>query len=324
MPDEQLLVRRRGFPDVSDYIGSEMPTGDTKSNVVLVTGPSGAGRSTAINVFEDLGFETIENIPLALFSPLMSGMAVDRPLALGIDVRTRDFSVQGVLEALETIAAREEYEPSLLFLDCDTDVLLRRYSETRRRHPMAPEETPLKGIEAEMALLQGLRARADMLIDTTAMTPHDLKAEIRQVFGTADSPGLSISVQSFSYKRGVPRGIDMVMDCRFLVNPYWDRSLRGKTGSDPAVQAFVQGDARYAPFFDRLRDLTLLLLPGYRDEGKAHFSIGLGCSGGQHRSVAVAEALAEALTEAGWQVSVRHREMERRVGAGARTRSGPE
>lgn len=290
----------------------EKPIKDMNTTVVLVTGPSGAGRTTAINAFEDLGYETIHNIPLALLHSLISGPSVGRPMALGIDVRTRDFSVSGVFEIQEAFRQSDEYEPSLLFLDCQTDTLLRRYSETRRRHPMALAETPLRGIELETALLSPLRDRADILIDTTTLTPHDLKADIGGLFGSQGSTGLSVSVQSFSYKRGVPRGIDMVMDCRFLHNPYWDANLRQKTGQDAEVLAYISQDKRYAEFFTRLKDLTSLLLPAYRDEGKAHFSIGLGCTGGQHRSVAVAEELANALAADGWQVSKRHREMERR------------
>ncbi len=284
----------------------------THDPVVLVTGPSGAGRTTAINAFEDLGYETIHNIPLALLPGLINGPAIGRPMALGIDVRTRDFSVSGVLDVQDAFAQSANYEPSLLFLDCQTDILLRRYSETRRRHPLAPEETPLHGIQMETEVLRDLRARADVLIDTTTLTPHDLKAEIGVLFGTPSAAGLAVSVQSFSYKRGVPRGIDMVMDCRFLRNPYWEPALRKKMGQDSAVLEHIAQDPLYDPFFTKLRDLTTLLLPAHRDEGKAHFSIGLGCTGGQHRSVAVTEELAKALAGDGWQVSIRHREVERR------------
>jgi UPF0042 nucleotide-binding protein len=291
-----------------------MPSTDVNTTVVLVTGPSGAGRSTAINAFEDLGYETIDNIPLALLPRLIAGPTGGRPMALGIDVRTRDFSVRGVLDAYDAFKQDELMEPSLLFMDCQTEALLRRYSETRRRHPLAPEETPLRGIELENELLKTLRSRADVLIDTTTLTPHDLKAEIGNLFSAPGVAGLAISVQSFSYKRGIPRGIDMVMDCRFLRNPYWDKSLRGKTGEDKDVLAYVAADSKYQAFFEQLTDMVRLLLPAYRDEGKAHFSLGLGCTGGQHRSVAVAEELANALEAEGWQVSKRHREMERRGG----------
>lgn len=288
---------------------------DVTTPVVLVTGPSGAGRSTAINAFEDMGYETIDNIPLALLPRLISGPSGGRPMALGIDVRTRDFSVRGVLGAYEALHENDEMDPTLLFVDCQTDALLRRYSETRRRHPMAPDDAPLQGITLEAELLKELHSRADVLIDTTMLTPHDLKREIGNLFSAPGVTGLAISVQSFSYKRGVPRGIDMVMDCRFLRNPYWDQDLRGKTGQDAAVLDYVAADPTYRAFFDGLTSMARLLLPAYRDEGKAHFSIGLGCTGGQHRSVAVAEELAKALEAEGWQVSKRHREMERRGGA---------
>lgn len=310
-------ARERPSPAAARPLDHGSMTRETtpKSTIVLVTGPSGAGRATAIRAFEDLGFEAIDNMPLALIGPLISGEPAGRSLALGIDVRTRDFSVQGVLEARDSIAASEVYAPSLLFLDCDTAVLLRRYSETRRRHPMAPTETPLDGIRAETELLAELAERADVLIDTTTFSPHDLKAEITRLFGTSEAPGLAVSVQSFSYKRGIPRGIDMVLDCRFLANPHWQPELRERTGLDPGVQAYVRSDPRFEGFFARLKDLVKTLLPAYRDEGKAHFSIGLGCSGGRHRSVAVAEALAKALETAGWRVSIRHRELRRRGGA---------
>ena len=292
-----------------------MASEDTNPNIVLVTGPSGAGRSTAINAFEDLGFETIDNMPLALLPRLLRGPPADHHLALGIDVRTRDFLPSKVLELMTSIQGTAGYEGSLLFLDCSMQVLSRRYSETRRRHPLAPDETPIKGIERERELLAPLRSRADVLIDTTDFTPHDLKAEIGVVFAAERAATLAVSVQSFSYKRGVPRGIDMVLDCRFLSNPYWDESLRGKSGCDQAVMDFVTADDRFTAFFDQLLGLTRWLLPEYREEGKAHFSIGLGCTGGQHRSVVVAEKMAKALAGEGWQVSIRHRELERRQGA---------
>jgi UPF0042 nucleotide-binding protein len=282
-------------------------------NVVLVTGPSGAGRSTAINAFEDLGYETIDNLPLELLPRLLDGPPLLKPLALGIDVRTRDFTPDGVLGALEQIEASPDYVGSLLFIDCDIASLLKRYSETRRRHPLAPGGTPRDGIEAELSLLDRLRDHADVFIDTSELSPHDLRAEIDTVFGGSEAGYLAVHVQSFSYKRGVPRGIDMVLDCRFLRNPYWDESLRSKTGLDREVAAFVQQDARYKPFFDKMSDMVVLLLPAYREEGKSHFSIGLGCTGGRHRSVSVAEELAKTLAELGWHVSKRHRELERRA-----------
>ena len=282
-----------------------------QSNIVLVTGPSGAGRSTAINVFEDIGFETIDSMPLSLLPDLLSGSPNGRQIALGVDIRTRDFSVGTVLDFHEEIKRSEAYDSTILFLDCDTDVLVRRYSETRRRHPLTPDETPKYGIEQEKKLLSTLRLRADVLIETTNLSPHDLKSELMNLYGDAETGRLAITLHSFSYKRGTPRGIDMIYDCRFLNNPYWDKSLRALNGTDKDVIDHIKADARFDEFFERLSGMCEFLLPAYIDEGKAHFSLGFGCTGGQHRSVCVAESLGKSLADSGWHVSIRHRELER-------------
>ena len=283
--------------------------------LVLVTGPSGAGRSTAIHAFEDMGYEVIDNLPLSLVPRLTDGPALGRPIALGLDVRNRDFAATALIELIDSLTGDPRVSLEVLYLDCAPTELIRRYSETRRRHPLAPNETPAQGIDRERDLLAPIKVRADHLIDTTEMTPHDLKAEIARWFGKGQAERLAVSVQSFSYKRGVPRGVDMIFDCRFLANPHWVAGLRELDGRDPAVQAHVQSDPRFAEFFQRLQGLILMLLPAHRDEGKAHLSIGFGCTGGQHRSVAVAELLGKVLAEAGWPVSKRHRELERRAAA---------
>lgn len=280
--------------------------------IVLVTGPSGAGRSTAINALEDLGYEVIDNLPLSLLPRLLDGPPPSRPLALGLDVRNRDFSTNALIETIDQLAGRTDQHAQVLYLDADEEELLRRYSETRRRHPLAPAGSPLTGISRERDLLVPIRARADVLIDTTGLSPHDLKAEVECWFSTGEGRQLGVTIHSFSYKRGLPRGMDIVMDCRFLRNPHWEESLRGLDGRDPAVEAYVAADPRFGPFFERVKALADLLLPAHRDEGKAHLSIGFGCTGGQHRSVAVAERFASALAKDGWPVSKRHREMERR------------
>ena len=284
------------------------------SQVVLVTGASGAGRSTAIHALEDLGFETIDNLPMSLLERVLDGPPHKQPLALGIDVRNRDFSVDGVVSMLDRIGDTFNVDAHLLYLDCTPDVLVRRYSETRRRHPLAPSETPDIGIAREMELLEPVRERADLLIDTSTMTPHELRSEIERHFAPEGEAPLAISVESFSYKRGLPRGVDMIFDVRFLANPHWDRALRDRTGLDPEVAAFVAADPRFGEFFERLVEMIALLLPAFKAEGKTYLAMGLGCTGGQHRSVAVAEKLANALADRGWRVSTRHREMERRGG----------
>lgn len=283
--------------------------------VVLVTGPSGAGRSTAIHVLEDLGFESIDNLPLSLIPRLLDGPARPSPLALGLDVRNRDFSAANLIELIDLLTRKPEFRPEVLYLDCAADVLLRRYSETRRRHPLMPEGSPIAGIQAEIDLLDPVRARADVLVDTSDLSPHDLKAELSRWFGPAPGGRLGLSLHSFSYKRGVPRGLDLMFDCRFLANPHWQPELRPFDGRDPPVQDFVAADPRYDEFFSRIRELILFLLPAHIEEGKSHLTIGFGCTGGKHRSVTMAEKMGEELAVAGWPVSLRHRELERRVTA---------
>ncbi len=293
---------------------ADMPIPQSKSRhrVVLVTGPSGAGRSTAINTLEDLGYEVIDNLPISLLPRLLEGGGLTRPLALGLDVRNRDFSVNGVIEVIDDLTRDPNHDAEVLYLDCAPDVLIRRYSETRRRHPLAPAETAQDGVAREIDLLEPIRARADILIDTSEMTPHDLRDDIERWFAKGREADMALSVHSFSYKRGMPRGVDMVFDVRFLANPYWDESLRALDGTDSRVQAYVQNDPRFAAFFQKVLELTLLLLPAYQDEGKKHLAIAFGCTGGQHRSVTLAEILSKALAEHNWPVSIRHRELERR------------
>ncbi|MBQ4827123.1 RNase adapter RapZ [Leisingera sp. HS039] len=287
-----------------------MPEAEQKAvPAVLVTGPSGAGRTTAINVLEDLGFEAIDNLPLRLLPGLIDAAAAPRPMALGLDSRNRDFSPRALLDVIDMLSGRREVELTVLYLDSKADVLLRRYSETRRRHPLAPAESPGEGVRRELDLMAPIRDRADILLETSDMNVHQLKAEIERWFAP-EGRALALSVQSFSYKRGMPHGIDMVFDCRFLANPYWQPGLRQFNGIDQAVQDFVRADGRFTPFFSRVLDLTRLLLPAYREEGKSHFSIAFGCTGGQHRSVTMAETLAKALAEDGLQVSIRHRELQ--------------
>ncbi|WP_241691193.1 RNase adapter RapZ [Roseovarius sp. A46] len=293
-------------------MSSHVADADMPHRLVLVTGPSGAGRSTAIHVLEDIGFEAIDNLPLSLLPRLFAGPRLDKPLALGIDVRNRDFSVRALLEVIDGGGVPAPGKMEVLYLDCRPDVLVRRFSETRRRHPLAPGGSVEDGIARELDLLGPVRDRSDIVVDTSDMSPHDLRAELERWFAPGGAKRLSISVQSFSYKRGLPRGLDMVFDCRFLTNPHWEQSLRDADGRDPAVQAYLRDDPRLAPFLDRLTALMELLLPAHEEEGKAYLAIGTGCTGGQHRSVAVAEMLRARLAEQGWPVSLRHRELERR------------
>jgi len=284
--------------------------------VLIVTGLSGAGRTTAINALEDMGYEPLNNFPLSLFEAVIAPMGGSgRPLAIGIETRTRGFSARALMQTVEELRGRWNAATILVFLDCADDALIGRFDQTRRRHPLAPAEDPAAGVARERDLLAEIRARADIVIDTTGLSPHQLRAELESRFSRASSPGLVVSVQSFSYKRGAPAGADMVQDCRFLKNPYWDESLRMLDGRSPLIQDFVSTDPLFQPFFDRLSDLVLMLLPAYKSEGKSYFSVALGCTGGQHRSVTVAERLADRIEAEGWPVSLTHRELGRQ-GAG--------
>lgn len=282
----------------------------SKHQVVLVTGPSGAGRTTALKVLEDLGYEAIDNPPISMLAALVEPGAHPASLALGIDVRNRDYSSDG-LEALLLQFRRDvSLELKVLYLSCSEEVLIRRFSETRRRHPLAPTEAPEIGVQKEAMVLHPVQEHADVLIDTSDLTPHDLGRELRSIFGPLPQQGIAISIHSFSYKRGLPHGLDMVFDCRFLRNPYWQAELRNRTGQDPAVATFVATDPNYTEFFEKLSAFLKFLLPAYVSEGKSHLNVGFGCTGGQHRSVAVAESLAKVLADSKWGVSIRHRELE--------------
>lgn len=303
------LTEVQHSPDAApDTCGDTTDPTPGRLPLVLVTGPSGAGRTTALNVLEDMSFEAIDNLPLRLVPGLVDGGGVDRPMVLGLDPRNRDFSTEALLDVMDMLSARQSFVTTVLYLDADPEVLLRRFSETRRRHPLAPAESPEVGVTRELDLLQPVREQADLVIDTTELNVHQLRAEVERLFAPAGH-SLAVALHSFSYKRGIPRNVDMVFDCRFLANPYWQPDLRAHDGRDEVVQDYVRADEKYQGFFDRILDLTQSLLPAYRAEGKSHLSIAFGCTGGQHRSVTLAETLAKALAREGQRVSIRHREL---------------
>lgn len=287
-------------------------TPDDRQQVVLVTGPSGAGRSTAIRVLEDLTYETVDNLPLRLVPVLLREGPTGQALVLGLDVRNRDFNPSRLADMIETLRGDPHLSVELLYLDCRSDVLVRRYSETRRRHPLAPEDTAANGIDRELAMLAPLRANADILIDTSDLTPHDLRDEIVRRLSLEDSRRMALTIHSFSYKHGMPPGLDMVLDCRFLRNPHWQPDLRMMDGRDAAVQDYIQADPLYDGFFARVLALAEYLLPAYFNEGKSHLALAFGCTGGQHRSVAMTERLSGVLAADGWDVAVQHHELQRR------------
>lgn len=291
-----------------------------KVPMVLLTGPSGAGRSTAIKALEDSGFETIDNLPLGLLSRLLSGQPLKRPMALSLDVRNRDFSPAAILDALRLVDELPNVAPELLYLDCRAEVLRRRYNETRRSHPLDRQEDPNAGIETELSLLQEVRGRATVLIDTSELTPHELRHAVQSRFAPQNDQAIGLTLQSFSYKRGIPQGADLVLDCRFLHNPHWQTALREMDGRNASVGEYIATDPGFASFVSNLQEMLEHTLPGYIREGRSHLQVAFGCTGGKHRSVFLTETIAESLANRGWRVSIRHRELNGYAVLSARTK----
>lgn len=289
--------------------GSPVDDGQRR-RVVLVTGMSGAGMSSALSALEDLGYEAVDNLPLTLMPTLIDqdGLS-ERPIALGIDSRTRGFDADRLLLHLRDLKDDAALDVRLLFLDCDDEVLQRRYTETRRRHPLAVDRPVADGIAADRNVVGPLRDHADLLIDATALSIHDLRRQLEGHFSADGEPGLFVQVTSFSFRRGLPRSADLVFDVRFLDNPYWQEELRPLTGLDKAVQAAVAADRDFAVFFDRMTGLLSPLLPRYNQEGKSYLTIAIGCTGGRHRSVFVAARLESWLKEQGFRVGLMHRDL---------------
>ncbi len=297
-----------------------------RRRVILITGLSGAGRGTALRALEDAGYVAVDNLPLAMVDALLRSSdepADDAyPIAIGIDVRSRGFDVARVLAQVRALRDRDDLDARLLFLDCDNDVLLRRFTETRRSHPLAQDRPVLDGIIDERRMLRTLRDHADVTIDTSQLGPHDLKQMLLGHFGR-EGGGLRLSVMSFSYRRGLPREADLVFDTRFLRNPYWDSKLRGLTGRDLAVRRYVARDPDYRRFFAGVLGLLANLLPRFESEGKSYLTVAVGCTGGRHRSVVVAEQLADRIRRLGKPLALTHRDIDTTPAApAARPRTG--
>ncbi len=272
---------------------------------VIVTGLSGAGLSSVLKTLEDLGFEAFDNFPLSLAQPLIKESADQNALAIGIDTRTRGFSAQAVLDT------KEEIDALLLFITCDDAILQKRFTETRRRHPLAREKSVSRGIQIEHELLQPLMDQADLTIDTSELSVHDLRHILEGHFGHRASDKLNISLVSFGFRHGLPREADLVMDVRFLKNPHWDKDLRPKTGLDSDVGTHIASDPEYENFMTRFKDLLAPLLPRYALEGKHYLTIALGCTGGKHRSVFTAETIGAWLKTADYPVHIVHRDIKK-------------
>jgi RNase adapter protein RapZ len=279
--------------------------------IVLVTGLAGAGMTTALKTLEDQGYEVIDNLPLALIPAAAerSELFAHR-LALGLDTRTHDFGVDRLIAVADQLRQMPEVSIRLLFMVADAEVLQRRFTETRRRHPMAKDRPLMDGISAEMALLEPLRRVADLVIDSSQMTIHQCRALIAGNFAETNTSTLRVCTTSFSFKHGVPRDADLLFDVRFLRNPHWEPALRALTGRDSDVAAYIEADPDLADFLKHLRALVGPLLPRYRQEGKAYLTIAFGCTGGQHRSVYCAESVGAWVRSEGYDCTIRHRELD--------------
>ncbi|MDB5375295.1 MAG: RNase adaptor protein RapZ [Belnapia sp.] len=291
--------------------GEPAPPGATRP-IVLVTGLSGAGRASILRQLEDLGFETMDNPPLDLLEELVGDGEL--PLAAGIDTRSRGFDAEHLLLTLARLRLRPDTAVTLVFATAEVPVLLRRYSETRRRHPLAPGGSlgsrVADGIAREQQMMAPLRDAADMLVDTSDLPLPALRQLIERRFRGEGVPGMQIHVQSFAFPRGLPREAELVFDLRFLRNPHYVPALKPLTGRDPAVAAHVEADPDFPGFWTRLTGFIDPLLPRYVAEGKKYLTVALGCTGGRHRSVLVAERLTDHLRSLGWRADVTHRELD--------------
>ena len=295
---------------------SDLTYDDTLQHILLVTGLSGAGKTTALRVLEDLGWEAIDNFPIRLLSRLIlrpDQLGPRPPLAIGFDSRTRGFNPPDVIAEVKTLAKRKDLQITTLFLDCNSGELERRYNETRRRHPMAQGRPVHTGIQAERELLEPLRRWADAVIDTSEFASNQLQQNIRERFAQTAPQEMSIIISSFGFARGTPPLADLVFDMRFLDNPHWIPELREQTGLDEAVGRHIRKDQTFETAFAQIRDLLLTLLPRYQAQGKSYVNIGFGCTGGRHRSVYTAETMAESLRDAGFSPTVLHRNLGSRA-----------
>ena len=314
------------MPDSPTSVSSSTAP-QTRRPFVLITGMSGAGRATALHALEDLGYVAVDNVPLPLLGELVHSTSgtlgeIAAPLAFGVDTRTYGFDPHDLVRRLHELRLRVDLAPQLLFLDADTETLRRRYTETRRPHPLAPDRPVSDGIADERQTIGWLRDSADVSIDTSALTPHQFKQLLAGHFAIGRHAGMRISVMSFSFRRGLPREADLVFDVRFLKNPHYDPKLKPMTGVDPEVVAFIATDPDFEPFMARLEGMIGPLLPRFDAEGKSYLTVAVGCTGGRHRSVAIAERLAGWLRGAGRSVTLSHRDVDVRGGPTAERNSG--
>jgi UPF0042 nucleotide-binding protein len=278
---------------------------------VVITGLSGAGRTQAGDILEDLGWFVIDNLPPSLIPKVveLSGATDTGPQRVALVVGTGPFHDE-VLPAIQSLRSQEG-RLRVLFLEAGTETLVRRYEDTRRRHPLADEVSLADAIEAERTVLEPVKGEADVVVDTTELNVHQLRHRVEDLFARETDAGMRITISSFGYKHGLPLDVDIVMDLRFLPNPHWVEDLRLLTGLDAPVQAYIEDQPETEAFLDAIGGLLAMLLPAYQREGKSYLTVAFGCTGGRHRSVAVSEAVAARLRADGWQPTVTHRDLER-------------
>ena len=278
-------------------------------NFLLVTGLSGAGKSTVLNVLEDLQYEVVDNLPIRLLHAFVDGSKSGAKLAVGVDSRSRGFSIKTFLAALRSIQATRDIKPKIIFLTSDNDVLRLRFTETRRRHPLAVDRPVIDGIALEVQMMEPLKNQSDYTFDTTNLSVADLRQLVEGQF-LADNPApITISVISFAFRLGLPREADLVFDVRFLKNPHYVEALRESSGLDEKVCHYISSDPAYPEFFNRMFKMLHHLLPLYKNEGKRYLTIAIGCTGGRHRSVMVAENLGAQLIQEQYEATVQHRDL---------------
>ena len=277
--------------------------------ILLVTGLSGAGKSTALQVLEDLGWEALDNFPIRMLGSLVDSGDNTLPVAIGFDSRTRGFVPAEIIALCKQLEARDDVELTTLFIDCGSTELERRYNETRRLHPMARGRPVLDGIKAERELLEPLRRWADIVVDTTTYATNQLQQVLRERFADDTERHMTITISSFGFARGMPPLADLLFDMRFLDNPHWVPGLRELTGLDAPVAEHIAADPAFTPAFDRIIDLLREVMPRYAAQGRSYLNIAFGCTGGRHRSVYSAERAAEVLREDGFSPTVLHRNL---------------
>ncbi len=283
--------------------------------VLLVTGMSGAGKSTALSVLEDLDYESIDNLPINLLPSLIDLALKNDPdhqnpaLAIGVDARTRNFQADNIVELLNKLRIQTNIEIKILYFDCNDSVLSARYSETRRRHPLAKDRPVSEGISHERQMMEVIKSESDYIFDTSELSIHDLRRMLSQHFERMDDQGMRISISSFAYPKGLPRDADLVFDMRYLRNPHYDESLRPLTGRDAKVAEYIMKDPVFNSSWEKISGLIISLIPEYKKEGKAYLTIAIGCTGGRHRSVFISEMLADNLKLRNYKVNLFHREL---------------